>query len=166
MIVGFSKYGTGKGQGPIGYLTGKRNPDGTERDPQPEVLRGDPALVRQLIDSLDFKWKYTSGVLSFAPGEVITPEMEQEIMDAFERAAFAGLGWAQYSILWVRHTHADHHELNFVVPRVELTTGKSLNIRPPGRICSKFRRQFAAVEGRRFNFASEEIDRLRPFVAW
>jgi hypothetical protein len=47
--------------------------------------------------------------------------------------AFAGLDPDRYSILWVRHQHAGHHELHFVTPRVELATGKSLNIHPPGR---------------------------------
>ena len=133
MIVGFSKHGTGSSTGPIQYLTGTQSPDGTLRQPAPVVVRGDPALVGQLIDSLDFTHKYTSGVLSFAPGETITPLMEERIMDAFERVAFAGLERDQYSILWVRHSHAGHHELNFLVPRVELSTGKSLNIAPPGK---------------------------------
>jgi hypothetical protein len=43
-------------------------------------------------------------------------------MDAFERVAFAGLEPDRYSILWVRHRHAGHHELHFVTPRVELAT--------------------------------------------
>nr|WP_298059598.1 relaxase/mobilization nuclease domain-containing protein [uncultured Halomonas sp.] len=103
------------------------------RDPPPTVLRGDPAATERLIDSLQFRYRYKSGVLSFAPGEVISPEQEQDIMDRFEKVAFAGLEPDQYNILWVRHEHAGHHELHFVTPRVELTTGKSLNICPPGR---------------------------------
>ncbi|MCK7226005.1 relaxase/mobilization nuclease domain-containing protein, partial [Enterobacter kobei] len=91
----------------------------------PEVLRGNPEYTTELIDSLDFKYKYTSGVLSFAPGETITPEMEEAIMDRFEDTAFAGLSRDQYSIMWVRHSHAGHHELHFITPRVELSTGKS-----------------------------------------
>ena len=130
MIVGFSRHGTGSGGGPVGYVTDKTR-TGREDSP-PEVLRGSPEATRNLIDSLDFRHKYTSGVLSFAPEEKITSEMEQEFMDRFEQVAFAGLEADQYSILWVRHTHAGHHELHFVTPRVELSTGKSLNIRPPG----------------------------------
>lgn len=130
MIVGFSRHGTGGGGGPVGYVTDKARP-GRENSP-PEVLRGSPEATCNLIDSLDFRHKYTSGVLSFAPEEKITPEMEQEFMDRFERVAFAGLEADQYNILWVRHSHAGHHELHFVTPRVELGTGKSLNIRPPG----------------------------------
>jgi hypothetical protein len=58
--------------------------------------------------------------------------MEQHIMDRFESLAFAGLSSDRYNILWVRHSHAGHHELHFVTPRVELETGKSFNIKPPG----------------------------------
>jgi hypothetical protein len=130
MIVGFSRHGTGKGKGPTQYITDTQR-EGREHAP-PEVLRGDPDSTCRLIDSLEFKHKYTSGVLSFAPGETITPEMENKIMDRFEQVAFAGLDQDQYDILWVRHTHANHHELHFVTPRVELATGKSLNIKPPG----------------------------------
>lgn len=135
MIIGFSKHGTGAGKGPISYLTDPTK-KGRETAP-PVVLRGDAENTRRLIDSLTFKHKYTSGVLSFAPGETITPEMEQDIMDQFEALAFAGLDRDQYSILWVRHEHAGHHELHFVTPRIELSSGKSLNIRPPGKATQK-----------------------------
>jgi hypothetical protein len=48
--------------------------------------------VQNLIDTTPFKYTYTSGVLSFAPGEEITPEMEEAIMDEFEQAAFGRIG--------------------------------------------------------------------------
>ena len=50
----------------------------------------------------------------------------------FERLAFAGLDPEQYEVLWVRHTHEDRVELHFCTPRLELTSGRSLNIAPPG----------------------------------
>ena len=83
MIVGFSRHGTGGGAGPVGYVIDKTRP-GREDSP-PEVLRGSPDATRKLIDSLDFRHKYTSGVLSFAPEEKVTPEMEREFMDRFEQ---------------------------------------------------------------------------------
>lgn len=51
-------------------------------------------------------------------------EEEAELMADFESVAFAGLEPDQYSILWVRHPHAGHHELHFIVPRIELGTDK------------------------------------------
>ena len=130
MIVGFSRHSTGSGRGPTQYMTDRKR-SGREKNP-PVVLRGNAEKTSQLIDSLSFKHKYTSGVLSFAPGENISPDMEQAIIDRFESLAFAGLESDQYNILWVRHTHAKHHELHFVTPRVELISGNSMNIRPPG----------------------------------
>lgn len=148
MLMQVFKRGEGCGSGPIDYITddnglyfddnGKIIKDEFgvsltyEREPRPVVLSGDIKQAKEIIDSLDFKYKYTSGVLSWSPDEVVTPEVEQAVMADFERLAFAGLDQDRYSIVWVRHSHAGHHELHFVVPRVELSTGKSLNIAPPG----------------------------------
>ena len=135
MIVGFSNHGTGGGSAVVDYLVDENRPG--RETAKPEVLRGAPKLTANLIDTISFKRKYTSGVLSFAPGEQITQEQEQVIMDRFESLAFAGLEKDQYCILWVRHKHAAHHELHFVTPRIELSTCKSLNINPPGTTSRK-----------------------------
>ena len=123
-------HGKGAGSGPVNYLIRMDYP-GRDEEP-PAVLRGDPDTTRELIDSQDRTWKFTAGVLSWAPGEEITPEKEKAVMDSFESVAFAGLQPDQYDILWVRHTHADHHELHFVIPRTELHAGKAYNPCPPG----------------------------------
>lgn len=128
---------------------------GREHSP-PVVLRGDAEQTRQLIDSLEFKHKYTSGVLSFAPDEKITPEMEKAIIDRFEKVAFAGLEPDQYNCLWVRHSHAGHHELHFVTPRVELSTGKSLNIRPPGDLAKATFDDFRSEINARYGLADPD----------
>jgi hypothetical protein len=160
VIVGFSKHGTGGGAGPVDYVTDERR-KGRENEP-PEVVRVDPDQTRDLIDSLEFKHKYTSGVLSFAPDEKITPEMEEAIIDRFEKVAFAGLEPDQYNILWVRHTHAGHHELHFVTPRVELSTGKSLNIKPPGDLAQATFDDFRSEVNARYGLADpDDPDRTR-----
>lgn len=123
-------HGQGDGEGPTRYLV---RPDYPGRDESPpEVLRGDTELTHALIDSLDTKWKFTAGVLSWHPDDRVTPEQERRVMDDFEKVAFAGLEPDQRNILWVRHLHADHHELHFVIPRVELGSGKAFNPCPPG----------------------------------
>lgn len=150
--------GSGSGAGAIRYLL-------KERDPMPQVVRGDAALTRELIDSLEFQCKYKSGVLSFSPGETITGEMEQDIMNRFERVAFAGLGADQYNILWVRHLDKARHELHYVVPRVELSTQKSLNIDPPGKASRQLFDDFEEVINREYGLSHpRDLERSQKLV--
>lgn len=96
------------------------------------MLRGDVEETQKIIDSLSTQWRFTAGVLSWHPDDAVSPKKEQEIMDAFENLAFVRLEKDQCNILWVRHSHAKHHELHFVIPRVELYGGKAYNPCPPG----------------------------------
>ncbi|MDJ0594387.1 MAG: toprim domain-containing protein [Pleurocapsa sp. MO_226.B13] len=135
MLVKFFARGVGAGSGPVEYITRLDSPNtGQLREPAPEIIRGNPEITKQLIDGLDFKYKYNSGVLSFAIEDAPTEEQQQALIDSFEEYAFAGINPDSYNTLWVRHTHTggDRVELHFVTPKVELDTGKSLNIAPPG----------------------------------
>lgn len=134
MLVKFFKGGTGKGKTPVEYLTRETDSRGVRREPLPEVIKGNPNQTIQLIDSVDFKYKFHSGVISFAPEDAPTEAQQKAIIQSFEKTAFAGLEADQYNILWVRHSHTSNGriELHFVTPRVELTTGKSMSIAPPG----------------------------------
>ena len=130
MLMKVFPHGTGEGDKPSRYLV---RPDYPGRDTAPpQVLRGDPAMTRALIDSIERRWKFTSGVLSWHPDDTVSEDQEEEVMNAFERVAFAGLEADQRHILWVRHTHAGHHELHFLIPRLELSSGKDFNACPPG----------------------------------
>lgn len=135
MLIKFFARGRGGGRGPTEYLTGEQvKVDGQlkRRDPPPEVLRGNPDTTRALIDHCRHKHRYTSGVVAFAAEDAPTEEQQRQVMDDFETLAFAGLDADQYDILWVRHQHEGNTELHMVVPRQELTTGKAMNIAPPG----------------------------------
>ena len=135
MLVKFFARGKGEGRGPVEYITRKNYPGTNKlRYPAPEVIQGNPVITRRLIDSVEFKHKYNSGVLSFAPEDAPTDRQIEAVINSFERYAFAGLDKDAYNILWVKHTHTGDNrvELHFVTPRVELYTGKSLNIAPPG----------------------------------
>ena len=152
------KHGIGRGEKVIGYVTNSKVEK--RKLNQPKILRGDPAQVKKLIDTTSRKWRYTSGVLSWAPEDKVTPEQEQKLMDSFERHAFAGLEPDQYSILWVRHSHAGHHELHFVIPRTELRTDKALNPCPPG--WDKQYNPWCELWNRRNNWARpDELKRAR-----
>ncbi|MCZ4255448.1 relaxase/mobilization nuclease domain-containing protein [Sulfitobacter sp. G21635-S1] len=148
MLIKFFRNGKGAGAGPVGYLVADkvlayddnrdliRGADGqpvtVTREPLPEVLRGNPDRTEALIDANRHQWTYRAGVISFAAEDAPTEEQQAEVMDHFERLAFAGLDPTQYDVLWVRHTHEDRVELHFCTPRLELTSGRSLNIAPPG----------------------------------
>jgi hypothetical protein len=148
MLIKFFRNGKGAGAGPVGYLVADkvlayddnrdliRDADGqpmtVTREPLPEVLRGNPDRTEALIDASRHQWTYRAGVISFAAEDAPTEEQQAEVMDHFERLAFAGLDPTQYDVLWVRHTHEDRVELHFCTPRLELTSGRSLNIAPPG----------------------------------
>ena len=130
MLIKPFPHGKGNGREPTHYLV-RQDYHGRKEHP-PVVLRGDPDMTRRLIDSIDREWKFTAGVCSWGTGDAVTPEQEAHVMDDFEAVAFAGMQPDQYSILWVRHSHAGHHELHFVIPRMELSTGKAFNAFPPG----------------------------------
>ena len=148
MLIKFFRNGKGAGAGPVGYLVADkvlaydgnrdliRDADGhpmtVTREPLPEVLRGNPDRTEALIDASRHQWTYRAGVISFAATDAPNEDQQSEVMDGFERLAFAGLDPEQYEVLWVRHTHEDRVELHFCTPRLELTSGRSLNIAPPG----------------------------------
>lgn len=120
MIVKFHARGKGGGSGPVDYLLGwERNREGAR------VLRGAPEEVRELIDATPFAKKYTSGVLSFAE-QTLPPGERERVMESFERVLMPGLEKNQYSILWVEHQDKGRLELNFVIPNMELASGKRL----------------------------------------
>lgn len=120
MIVKIHSRGSGGGKGPVHYLLGK---DGKREDAR--LDQGNPSEVIDLIDGLKFAKKYTSGVLSFAESD-LTDDKKRNIMRGFEATLFPGLEKDQYSILWVQHLDKGRLELNFVVPNVELLSGKRL----------------------------------------
>ncbi|MEA2120555.1 relaxase/mobilization nuclease domain-containing protein (plasmid) [Halovibrio sp. HP20-59] len=120
MIVKFTPRGTGRGSGPVGYLLGQ----GRDREGA-ELLRGDPDQTEALIDSSNYAKRYTSGVLSFQEPN-LDAATKATIMETFEQALLPGLDADQYDCLWVEHRDKGRLELNFVVPNVELTSGKRL----------------------------------------
>lgn len=127
MIVDFFRHGSGLSKGCLDYLLGEDR----ERE-HAQVLSGDVELTGQLIDSSPFAKKYTSGCLSFYEHD-LSDQDKQQIMQNFEQCLFSGLDQDQYQILWVQHqdkvnqdTGQTRLELNFVIPNVELSTGKRL----------------------------------------
>ena len=127
MIVDFFRRGTGQSCGAIDYLLGKdRNRE------HATVLQGDVKEVAGLIDTSPYVKKYTAGCLSFYESD-LEPEQKQKIMSEFEKCLFPGMSSDQYRVLWVEHrdkvneeTGESRLELNFLIPNVEVNSGKRL----------------------------------------
>jgi len=121
MLVKVFSRGTSGSRGVMDYMLGKERDRAGAR-----VLRGNPRQTADLIDSLTFKRRYTSGCLSFEETN-LTDDVKTQLMDEFERAIFTGLDHDQYDITWIEHTDKGGRiELNFVIPNVELLTGHRL----------------------------------------
>ena len=127
MIVQFFRYGNGLSKGPLDYLLGKDR----DRD-YAKVLQGDVSEVSGLIDTSPFAKKYTSGCLSFYEHD-LSDQDKQQIMQNFEQALFPGMDQRQYRVLWIEHQDKKNEEtgkrrleLNFLIPNIEILTGKRL----------------------------------------
>lgn len=121
MVVKFFSNKKGGSAKAVNYLLNHREQEGTAR-----VLQGDPDLTRQIINDIKFKQKTTVGCLSFEE-QNISEEMKHQLIEDFERMLIPGLDKSRYNILWVEHTDKGRLELNFVIPKIELETQKSLN---------------------------------------
>lgn len=125
MIVKFFTNGTGGSKGVFDYLLkDKEQPDGKRLGA--EVLRGDIDNQALLIDSLDFKQKYTSGCLSFTEtADEVTQAEKNALMDGFEQTIRAGLDVDRVSVSWIEHRDKGRLELNFVFANVDLEHGRA-----------------------------------------
>ena len=125
MIVKFFTNGTGGSKGVFDYLLkDKEQPDGKRLGA--EVLRGDIDNQALLIDSLDFKQKYTSGCLSFTEtANQVSAEQKNALMDGFEETIRAGLDVDRVSVSWIEHRDKGRLELNFVFANVDLEHGRA-----------------------------------------
>jgi hypothetical protein len=131
MHIKFINRGKGSASAAKEYLLQKHDHNGEIRA-DVQVLRGNPEHVTLLADSLEFKHRYTSGVIAWHKDDAPTDEQIAQVLDDFERVAFAGLEPNQYAYYAVLHEESNGAKhIHVVAPRVELSTGKSLNIAPP-----------------------------------
>jgi len=157
MMVMFSKNdgigasGMVAARGVIRYMTAhsfSKTVDGQkiveDRNPPPEILKGDPDLMAAAIAGVPFERRYVSAVLSFAAGDVDmdvwnsgNPALRATIgklIQNFEDTMFAGIEpGGRPPTYWTTHRHSGRLELNFVSPRAILVGDqlKSININPP-----------------------------------
>ncbi len=120
MVVKFFGNTKGGSGASVDYLLNEREEAKTAR-----TLQGDPKLTKELIRSIERKQKVCVGCLSFE--ETNIPEADKfKLMEEFEKTLLPDMQ-GRYNILWVEHTDKGRLELNFVIPRIDLETGKGLS---------------------------------------
>lgn len=118
---------TGGGGAVRNYLLFDKN-DKTKPRVGARLIYGNDSDTTEVINGIKNSKIYTSGVLSFAPGESITDAQKIEIIESFEQNLFPGLMKGEYSGYWVEHQDKDRQELHFVFADIHLPTGKALPV--------------------------------------
>lgn len=114
----------GSGTGTIYYLLDRKRVENETA----KILYGSKKEILDLINAMNFKDRVTFGVLSFEERDIIE-DQKAEIMKDFEKTLFPNLEREKnFKILWVEHTDKGRLELNFVIPKIEIQSGKSLNV--------------------------------------
>ena len=132
MLVKFLRHGTGSARRAAAYVLAETDHKGTPRAGV-DVLRGDPEAVAAVADGLNFTHRYTSGVIAWAPEDAPTDAQIGAVLDDVERIACAGLDPERVCWTAVRHRDDDGGaHVHVLAARVDLATGRSLNIAPPG----------------------------------
>ena len=132
MHIKFTKHGKGCPRKAVGYLLAEKDAKGDLR-PDIQTLRGDAKTFVSIVESLNFDYRYSSAVIAWSKEDNPTDAQIQETLDQFEKHAFADLDPTRYHMNAVLHVAQDGSKhVHILVPRVDLETGKSLNIAPPG----------------------------------
>ena len=131
MLVRFFKQGSSKSGNTSSksvkdYLLNERVKNGTAR-----IIRGDEAYTSEQIDLCNyarFTSTYTSGCLSFEKNENLTEQQKQQLMQSFEQALLPEFDKNRYACYWVEHIDKGRLELNFVYAKIDIATGKHLDV--------------------------------------
>ena len=132
MHIKFLEHGKGSAAKASAYLLDELDHMGNVRAGV-QILRGDATTFNAICDSSPHLWKYTSGIIAWSKDDDPTDAQIQEVLNDFEKHAFAGLEQSQYHLFAVLHTDQDGSKhIHILTPRLDIQSRKSLNIAPPG----------------------------------
>lgn len=130
--IKFLEHGKGSATHASAYLLDRLDHRGNVRAGV-QVLCGDATTFNALCHASPHLWKYTSGVIAWSKDDDPTDVQIKEVLKEFEEHAFAGLEQSQYHLFAVLHTDEDGSKhIHVLAPRLDIQSGKSLNIAPPG----------------------------------
>lgn len=122
------------------------------RDEDPKILRGSRFLVNETYDLCErFTHKAVHTVLSFKPGETITEEQKQKLLDDFEKTFFGNMR-GRINYIAVEHNEREHYHIHLWINKIDLKTGKAFNPFKPGQKSMDAIKDFTALQNEQFGF--------------
>ncbi|MBE1426951.1 hypothetical protein H4684_003635 [Desulfomicrobium macestii] len=132
MLIKFLKYGKGDAQRAKNYFLRNHDWNGELRK-EVRVFYGNPDHVASVANALNSSYCYTSGVLAWSPEDDPTEEQIEQTMLLWRLLAFAGLDMQRVAHCEILHRdNRGGVHIHTLTAQVDLTTGKRLNIAPPG----------------------------------
>lgn len=129
----------------INYLKSDHDHKGTLRNVKPRDFAGSALDCIYAVKDVTRKHKYVSGTLAFEPSERPTDKQLMTVVESFRKTFLAGLEHGENFVdFWNIHEDKGRIELNYVIPMVELTTGKQINPFPVGQAKIDFKDAFDA----------------------
>ena len=167
MIVRVFKSGTSNGEAPVNYLLSMKDHAGQARGIAPEVLEGHPATTIAVINGIQRKHRYVSGVLAFRDDEKPTRAQMYEVIDAFKKTVAPGLSDRHFNSLFVLHLEKNNVEIHWVLPMTEFASGRSkrLNVHPPGACNLALYEAFTQVTNQRMGYGQVIPDNMRAAIS-
>lgn len=167
MIVRIFQSGTSNGEAPVNYLLSMKDHAGQPRDVAPEVLEGHPATTISVINAIQRKHRYVSGVLAFRDDEKPTRAQIHEVIDSFKKTVAPGLSDRQFNSLFVLHLEKKNVEVHFIFPMVEFASGrgKRLNVHPPGARNLALYEAFTQVTNHKLGYGQVVPDTMRAAIS-
>lgn len=122
----------------VEYCKASRGSDGLVR--HVTRLRGDEELFVAVTSPLNFRQAYQSCVIGWAPGDVPTPAVLDQLLDGLAVLCFAGLHPSRFCCVAFKHQRGDKVDVHILIACVDLETGLHFNPARPG-----WRRAFAPL---------------------
>ena len=161
MIIRIFNTGRGRGESPVDYLLSRVDHEGNYRSAAPDVLEGEPQTTIDIINGIRREHRYVSGVMAFRREERPSRKQMHGIIRSFRDTLLAGLEDDRYNALFVLHQDKGNTEIHFIVPSVELKSGRRLNIHPPGSTNLALYEAFTAVVNHEHGYAQVTPDPFR-----
>lgn len=127
MHIKFLPHGSGDASRAAKYVMAEHDHLGIQRG-HVELIQGDLEMFSMVANSLPFKNRYTSGVISWAETDKPTEEQMAAVLADMEKTMFAGLEPEDYIFCAIRH---DDH-IHVLSANCQLSSGLSFNPAPPG----------------------------------